>query len=804
LLFAAVLALFSTSASTLRPEVEAYAHAAQLHARGHWIEEETFLRDVLAKYEGQDLDEVWAMRALYGQTLTARGKVPEALNVLAPEPPRRLASSVIAVRWLSFRAIALSRAHHKEAAQAALDEAERIAHKEHPEVLDEVFKWRANFAFGDNAPSRAKEYIRQGLALAHRYHHRQVEAEILATLAIIESKLSHYDEAIDTGTHAMALATELHADSLVEKTGGNLSWAYSAIGDFENVKSYAGDALALAERLGAMRDMLPWLNQLGDVERFHGDHATALARYRRSVEIAKSLGDAATGEYLGNYAAAQLETADLKGARRSVGEALGFDCDAENHDEELRASIIAACIDASEGKLNVAIEETERVLKEAKHTLRRMEAHAWLGQFCERAGRNREAEAHYRDAITLADKARLEIVKEEYRLPFGALVRDAYDNYIAFLLNAGRVEEALKITEVSRTRTLEDALDQRMPVSSLDVRRLARERHAVILSYWMARRNSYVWAVTPTSIEVFVLPPGAKIEETIDRYSTEIQSVRASERSRNDGAALYSMLVGPAAKRILPGSHVIIIPDGRLHAFNMEALIDAPGHYWVESVTLETAGSLELLALQNKHAVSASMLLIGDPPSPDPRFPRLTKAADELDLIQRRFAPTCTIFDGDRATPRAYRDANPGQYGYIHFVAHGIASRLRPLESAVVLANDGGSYKLYARDIIKQKLHARLVTISSCHGAGTRAYTGEGLVGLAWAFLHAGAHQVIAALWEVDDNATPNLMDDLYGNIRAGQDPATALRNAKLKLIHSPSVLRHPRYWAPFVLYSGS
>jgi CHAT domain-containing protein len=133
-----------------------------------------------------------------------------------------------------------------------------------------------------------------------------------------------------------------------------------------------------------------------------------------------------------------------------------------------------------------------------------------------------------------------------------------------------------------------------------------------------------------------------------------------------------------------------------------------------------------------------------------------------------------------------------------------MATRQRPLDSAVILARDGDSYKLYARDIIKQKLQARLVTISSCHGAGTRAYTGEGLVGLAWAFLHAGAHQVIAALWEVNDNATPQLMDDLYAGIRAGQDPATALRNAKLKLIRGGSAFRQPRYWAPFVLYSAS
>src|SRR4051794_10386032 len=107
LLFAALLALFANSASKVRPEVEAYAHAADLHARGHWIEEVAFLQDELAKYKGQDLDEVWAMRALYAQALNGRTNYADALKVLAAPLPRRLASSVIAVRWLSFRAIAL-------------------------------------------------------------------------------------------------------------------------------------------------------------------------------------------------------------------------------------------------------------------------------------------------------------------------------------------------------------------------------------------------------------------------------------------------------------------------------------------------------------------------------------------------------------------------------------------------------------------------------------------------------------------------------------------------------------------------
>jgi CHAT domain-containing protein len=157
--------------------------------------------------------------------------------------------------------------------------------------------------------------------------------------------------------------------------------------------------------------------------------------------------------------------------------------------------------------------------------------------------------------------------------------------------------------------------------------------------------------------------------------------------------------------------------------------------------------------------------------------------------------------------PAAYSANRPDRFSYIHFVAHGTASRLSPLDSAVVLSAPPGhsdSFKLYARDIVHQPLHARLVTISACYGSGLRAYAGEGLVGLSWAFLRAGAHNVIGALWEVNDASTSLLMDRLYTELNAGNRPDAALRTAKLSLIHSQGIYRKPLYWGAFQLYAGS
>jgi len=113
---------------------------------------------------------------------------------------------------------------------------------------------------------------------------------------------------------------------------------------------------------------------------------------------------------------------------------------------------------------------------------------------------------------------------------------------------------------------------------------------------------------------------------------------------------------------------------------------------------------------------------------------------------------------------------------------------------------------VYARDIVARHLNAQLVTISACNGAGTRTLAGEGLVGLSWAFLGAGARNVIASLWEVSDApSTAMLMDTLYKDLDQGKDPAEALRNAKLLLLESNSgtVFRKPFYWTPFELYRG-
>jgi CHAT domain-containing protein len=250
------------------------------------------------------------------------------------------------------------------------------------------------------------------------------------------------------------------------------------------------------------------------------------------------------------------------------------------------------------------------------------------------------------------------------------------------------------------------------------------------------------------------------------------------------------------------GSRVILTADGALHSLNFESLPvpGAPPHYLIQDVTITLAPSLALLAGKAPVARPARrLLLLGAPVSTDPSFSPLRHAPEEIAAITRCFTGTANVvLTGGAATPAAWRASQPGEFSAIHFTAHAAANRESPLDSAVVLS--GG--KLYARDVMDTPLSAELVTVSACRGAGLRAYSGEGLVGFAWAFLRAGARHVAAGLWDVNDQSTATLMGTLYAGMVAGKSPAAALRNAKLSLIASPGNLRKPYYWAPFQLYT--
>lgn len=130
--------------------------------------------------------------------------------------------------------------------------------------------------------------------------------------------------------------------------------------------------------------------------------------------------------------------------------------------------------------------------------------------------------------------------------------------------------------------------------------------------------------------------------------------------------------------------------------------------------------------------------------------------------------------------------------------------------SALLLApgpdgSDDGRFE--ARELVELDLREALVVMSACETARGRVAAGEGLIGLTWAALVAGARRVVVSQWKVDAASTTDLMMGFYRHLRSGaagaaQDEAQALRGAALDLLRSPTY-RHPFYWAAFTVVGG-
>ena len=81
----------------------------------------------------------------------------------------------------------------------------------------------------------------------------------------------------------------------------------------------------------------------------------------------------------------------------------------------------------------------------------------------------------------------------------------------------------------------------------------------------------------------------------------------------------------------------------------------------------------------------------------------------------------------------------------------------------------------------------QLVVLSACESGLGKQACGEGLLGLQRSFQSAGARNVIASLWAVDDQATCALMAVFYTKLwKENKPPLEALREAQL------FVYRHP------------
>ncbi len=683
-----------------------------------------------------------------------------------------------------------------------------------------MLRTEGGLATREGKVQESESFYRQSLAFAEEHHDTYLAATNLSNLGIVSLRAGRIDEALARFHAASELARGIHANYILQAALGNAAWAYYDLGDFDRALDSFRQARAQAHDMNAAYWETLWLQSEGLSLYRLGEYEQARACYEQALPEARAIQDHAQVSTIEtSLGKLSIKLGRISDAQADAAAALSEAHATGNQSSELDASILGALAAAHDPNRADAASDLLKVRDEAVKAAPSdvYEIEDALGDLYADEHDLRAADTWHRQAIHTYEAQRAALHDEERRLPFYANGDELYHDYAAFLIATKRPGDALRVLDSARAAVLKEGLGSAStgePRAVASPEWIARQRHAVLLFYSLGAPESWLWAIDARGTHLFSLPPEPEIAAHIKSYQASISKSRDPLAEQNQDAVwLYRALVAPAEALLPAGSHVFVFPDGPLNGFNLETLLKPSPqglHYWLEDVSLTTASSLQLLARSQADAggPKENLLLLGDALPSVAAYPTLNHAPEEVAAVEGSFAPADRkALTQAAAIPAAYAASHPAEYSYVHFVAHGTASSLRPLDSAIVLSPppaDPDGFKLYARDIVHQPLHARLVTISACYGSGLRNFAGEGLVGLAWAFLRAGAHQVIGALWEVNDSSTPQLMAQLYQGLARGEAPNDALRAAKLTLLHSHGVFRKPLYWAAFQLYTGA
>lgn len=282
-------------------------------------------------------------------------------------------------------------------------------------------------------------------------------------------------------------------------------------------------------------------------------------------------------------------------------------------------------------------------------------------------------------------------------------------------------------------------------------------------------------------------------------------------RGRAEPDVLERLLLDPLEENLVDADRLTFIADGLLSTVPVAALRSPDtGRYLVEDHVISLATTLELDrgadAAVPPSSVSIAALVFGDPAFDEARVERLRRL-DHAEAEARAVAAILGV------TPYVGADADAATFlrmspvaEIVHFAGHAVIHPRQPERSKLLMAPPPGrGGDVMAFEVARLDLkHCRLAVLSACSSSADTRRGSTEIVGVARAFLEAGADAVMGTLWPVDDHASSVLLPLFYRAYRVSGDAAGALREAQIDLLTSNDpALARPSAWAGYQIIDG-
>ena len=682
---------------------------------------------------------------------------------------------------------------------------------------------------------KAIEYHNLHLKIAKEVGDKHGEGNAYGNLGNAYDSLGDFKKAIEYHNLHLKIAEEV-GDKLGEgNTYGNLGNAYDSLGDFKKAIEYHNLDLKIAKEVGDKHGEGGAYGNLGNAYDRLGDFKKAIEYHNLNLKIAKEVGDKhGEGVAYGNLGNAYLRLGDFKKAIEYHNLALKIAKEVGDKSFEAMAYSSLGCVFELQGGLPKAVEHYQasinlfdslRVLLKSKDewkvNFRNQHQMAYTGLW-----RVLVEQGNVDEALFVAEKGRAQALTDLMESSFcgGTGQHKTGDEDLEVTAKSPSIwmKRFLKVLKNVPLNTVFQAVDQ----TDINLWVVSEGIHVQLRQ---SKLKSFVSenSGASQSFESFMHDAyrqlGVRFNVKCENRSLDALRENQSEvdeETKEDNpqlpiqqdeclSTLYDTVMKPVAD-LLEGNELLIIPDGPLWLAPYAALKDGNSKYLCESFIIRLAPSLTSLRLiadcPDDYHKSSGALLVGDPwvaevtdGKGEKVLEQLPGAKEEVEMIGKIL--NIKPITGSQATKHEVLK-RLGSVSLVHFAAHGCMKTgeiaLTPNPDRISTVPTEEDFILTIGDVSSVQLRAKLVVLSCCH-SGRGEIKAEGVVGIARAFMGAGARSVVVSLWAIDDEATLEFMKCFYQHLAEGK-PASESLNLAMKSLRESDKFRDIKHWAPFLL----
>ncbi|MEH1861458.1 MAG: CHAT domain-containing protein [Nostoc sp.] len=676
---------------------------------------------------------------------------------------------------------------------------------------------------------------------------------VLSSTSLAYEFLKEHPKAIAKAKQALELSRKKNIKEGERIALRALSTAYEGAGDYQNALDTNKQHLLLSQQLGDVSSQANAYQIRGKIYISMKQPQQAIEAYNQELKLGQQIGDTSEQTHpLYKIAIIERDRGNLNQAKTNIEAAINIIENTRNkvNSDDLRTFYFATVQDYYKFYIDLLMQLHKKDPSKgynalALHISERSRARV-LVELLKESNVNLSKDV---DPQLLAEERRLNSklnAKDKFlsdlfsrKEPPTELIAKTKQEITNIIQESQSISEKIRATNPERAELIDpkDVLELSGIQQQLD-------RDTVMLQYSLGEERSYLWVVTPNSLESYELPGQEKIAKAANKFNSFVKQPLTQGATAADNAeavantgeaadALSQIILAPVAGK-LGNKRLVIVADGILHQVPFAALNEprkspaSAGYQPLvvnhEIVNLPSISSLAThrKKLKGRKIAPKTLAVLANPVFrvDDARLNNDKPSTVENNLDRSALETSLRNINRDKLDPlpgtkdegeailslvnspgeklSAFDfDANYNfaiskqlsQYRLLLFATHGIFDPVNPALSGIVLSLVDKQGKPQTRgflrlnDIFNLDLPAELIVLSACESGLGDDVQGEGLVGLTRGFMYAGAARVTVSLWNVNDQSTKELMIAFYKQILAqNKSPAAALNVAQRQM----------------------